>query len=151
DGSWNIAGGWAPILGTSMASRSLDTARQKGVKTDEKVLAKVDDYTKQSARAGAAGPGTGAGTGGGAYRIEGATRAASAGVPLYARAQQLEQLSRTPADREKNAKEIQEVTSALSAPDFVRGFGSMGGEEFFSYLNISDSLRRTGGPEWTKW
>jgi len=27
----------------------------------------------------------------------------------------------------------------------------MGGEEFFSYLNISDSLRRTGGEEWTKW
>jgi hypothetical protein len=27
----------------------------------------------------------------------------------------------------------------------------MGGEEFFSYLNISDSLHRTGGPEWTKW
>ena len=30
DGSWNISGGWAPILGTSMASRSLDVARQKG-------------------------------------------------------------------------------------------------------------------------
>ena len=27
----------------------------------------------------------------------------------------------------------------------------MGGEEFFSYLNISDGLRRTGGEEWTKW
>src|SRR4030088_3343929 len=31
DGSWNISGGWAPILGTSMASRSLDGARAKGV------------------------------------------------------------------------------------------------------------------------
>ena len=27
----------------------------------------------------------------------------------------------------------------------------MGGEEFFSYLNISDSLRRSGGQEWQKW
>jgi hypothetical protein len=27
----------------------------------------------------------------------------------------------------------------------------MGGEEFFSYLNISDSLHRTGGAEWEKW
>ena len=34
DGSWNISGGWAPILGTSMASRSLDMARQKGVRVD---------------------------------------------------------------------------------------------------------------------
>ena len=33
----------------------------------------------------------------------------------------------------------------------MRGFGSMGGEEYFSYLNISDSLRRTGGEEWETW
>jgi len=31
------------------------------------------------------------------------------------------------------------------------GFGSFGGEEFFSYLNISDSLRRAGGAPWEKW
>jgi hypothetical protein len=30
-------------------------------------------------------------------------------------------------------------------------FGSVGGEEFFSYLNISDSLKRSGGDEWKKW
>jgi hypothetical protein len=27
----------------------------------------------------------------------------------------------------------------------------MGGEEFFSYLNISDSLHRAGGEPWNKW
>src|SRR5262249_14008704 len=27
----------------------------------------------------------------------------------------------------------------------------IGGEEFFSYLNIGDSLKRTGGTEWKKW
>ena len=43
------------------------------------------------------------------------------------------------------------VQAKLSDARFVSGFGSIGGEEFFSYLNISDSLRRTGGPEWTKW
>jgi len=48
DGSWNIAGGWAPILGTSIASRSLFEAKQKGVDVDEVVLARVDDYTKKS-------------------------------------------------------------------------------------------------------
>src|SRR2546430_979704 len=32
DGSWNAGGGWAPILGTSMASRSLDIAGKKGVR-----------------------------------------------------------------------------------------------------------------------
>ena len=29
DGSWNIAGGWAPVLGTSMASRSLFEAQKE--------------------------------------------------------------------------------------------------------------------------
>ena len=33
----------------------------------------------------------------------------------------------------------------------MNGFGSMGGEEFFSYLNISDSLHRAGGAEWKNW
>jgi hypothetical protein len=75
----------------------------------------------------------------------------AAGVPLYKKAQELEQLSRTEKDREKNAKEIKEITGQLSDTKFVTGFGSIGGEEFFSYLNISESLRRTLGPEWKKW
>jgi hypothetical protein len=33
----------------------------------------------------------------------------------------------------------------------VEGFGSIGGEEFFSYLNVSDGLKRGGGPEWRQW
>jgi hypothetical protein len=75
----------------------------------------------------------------------------AAGVPLYKRAQELEQLSRTEKDRQKNATHIKEITKQLAEPRFVTGFGSIGGEEFFSYLNISESLRRTGGPEWKKW
>jgi hypothetical protein len=34
---------------------------------------------------------------------------------------------------------------------FVDGFGSMGGEEFFSYLNVSDGLKRSGGDAWKNW
>jgi hypothetical protein len=136
DGSWNTSGGWAPILGTSLASRSLDTARRKGVKVDPVVLARVDDYTKKAANEPAA---------------SGVVGGAAAGVALYAGAQQLEQMTRSEADRARNEKEIRSVTAQLSQPRFVRGFGSMGGEEFFSYLNISDSLRRAGGPEWTRW
>jgi hypothetical protein len=75
----------------------------------------------------------------------------AAGVPLYKRAQELEQLSRTDADRKVNAVKIKEITGQLSDQKFVTGFGSYGGEEFFSYLNISDSLHRTGGQEWQKW
>src|ERR1700682_4365097 len=59
DGSWNIDGGWAPILGTSMASRSLYDARNKGVAVSADAMAKVDDYTVN------AGKNTGSGTGAG--------------------------------------------------------------------------------------
>ena len=77
--------------------------------------------------------------------------AASAGVPLYKSAQELEQLTRTEKDRAKNQQRIGEINSQLSDARFATGFGSIGGEEYFSYLNVSESLRRTGGPTWDKW
>lgn len=131
DGSWNIVGGWAPVLGTSMASRSLDVAKKKGVTVEDRVMNRADSYTKTAIAQPAA--------------------QAAAGVGLYQSAQALEQLTRTEKDRKANAPQIAAIRSQLANPRFVDGFGSMGGEEFFSYLNISDSLRRTGGEEWTKW
>jgi hypothetical protein len=112
--------------------------------------------------AGGAGGGVGAGVGAGAGfgtvaetvavdPSRGAALAASAGVPLYQGAQVLEQLSRTEQDRENNAAEITAVTRQLANDSFTSGFGSMGGEEFFSYLNISDSLHRSGGEAWHTW
>ena len=146
DGSWNAAGGWAPILGTSMASRSLFVAQRKGVSVADAVMARADNYTKQSLEAPTAVTG-GVVSG----RAMAAATPAAAGVPLYQSAQALEQLSRTEKDRKENAPQIAAIKSQLANERFVDGFGSMGGEEFFSYLNISDSLRRTGGEEWTKW
>jgi hypothetical protein len=155
DGSWNVAGGWAPILGTSMASRSLYMAQQKGVAVSQMAMAKVEEYTKEGAKAPAT-PRAG-GRGMEATVVSGPVAgalmadAASAGVPLYKSAQTLEQLSRTDADRKKNAREIRVITNELENARFVTGFGSIGGEEFFSYLNISDGLHRAGGQEWEKW
>ena len=171
DGSWNVAGGWAPILGTSMASRGLYIAQQKGVVVSDMAMAKVEQYTKLQVQPGRAtgagagfGEGVGAGEGGGVGGVSGKVGSgmtviaspslaytASAGIPLYQEAQALEQLSRTDADRKKNAKQIQAITNQLGNARFVTGFGSIGGEEFFSYLNISDSLHRTGGEAWAKW
>jgi hypothetical protein len=131
DGSWNVGGGWAPILGTSMASRSLYAAQLKGIIVKEKTMAQAEDYTKSSAQA--------------------VTVTAAAGVPLYQSAQALEQLSRTATDRAANAPQINAIKSQLKDAKFVNGFGSVGGEEFFSYLNVSDGLRRSGGEEWNQW
>src|SRR5262249_35704725 len=48
DGSWNIAGGWAPVLGTSLASQGLYLASKKGVEVNANVMARADDYTVKS-------------------------------------------------------------------------------------------------------
>jgi hypothetical protein len=190
DGSWNIAGAWAPIFGTSLASQSLNMAKAKGVPVTEMAMAKVQDYTQKTASAGpgaataggvGSGGGIGSGKGGGVgygaplgslgpataaapYALSSTAEtvavtgsasaglsASSAGVSLYKRAQELEQLSRTDEDRKTNAKQIAEIKTQLSDPRFITGFGSVGGEEFFSYLNIGDSLHRAGGPEWERW
>ncbi len=172
DGSWNIAGGWAPILGTSMASQSLAIAQSKGAADTHIASAKVAEYSKMPASAGpGSGAGVGSGTGAGygpgvSAGISGGvlggivpasdmavavTSAASAGVPLYQSAQQLEQLTRTEKDRKENAAQIKAINGSLASTTFVSGYGSIGGEEFFSWLNVSESLHRTGGPEWQKW
>ena len=176
DGSWNIAGGWAPILGTSMASQSLYLAQGKGLAVQQMAMSRVDVYTKLSAAAPpppaampassagrvAAGAGVGVGAGSGvdvtSARVMAVRKSAdaevsavSAGVSLYKRAQELEQLTRTEKDRKENARQIADIKTQLSDPRFITGFGSIGGEEFFSYLNISDSLHRAGGPEWVRW
>src|SRR5260370_6002405 len=53
DGSWNVAGGWAPILGTSLASQSLYVAREKGVSVNGAAMDRIEFYTKDSAVMGA--------------------------------------------------------------------------------------------------
>ena len=165
DGSWNIAGGWAPILGTSMASQSLYVAKEKGVAVPQVAMERVETYTARTFEppgAGVSGGSPGVGSAGSgqivstgalapAKPMSAEVSAASAGISLYKRAQELEQLSRTPEDRKKNGKQIGAITAQLADPRFVTGFGSIGGEEFFSYLNISDSLHRAGGPEWERW
>lgn len=153
DGSWNIAGGWAPVLGTSMASRSLYEARNRGVAVDAAVMKRAESYTVSALSAPPPPMGGVVGgmvvSGGGAAAS--AAPAEAAGVALYQSAQALEQLSRTSADRAANAKQIGAIQSRLADAAFVRGYGSMGGEEFFSYLNISDSMKRVGGDAWAKW
>ena len=153
DGSWNIAGGWAPVLGTSMASRSLFEAQNKGVAVDAAVLKRAESYTVSALSA--APPtvvrGSAGGVSAGRPAASPVASAEAAGVPLYQSAQALEQLSRTAADRVQNAKQISAIQSQLADAAFVGGFGSMGGEEFFSYLNISDSMKRVGGDGWSKW
>src|SRR5687767_1307519 len=96
DGSWNIAGGWAPVLGTSMASRSLFEAQSKGVAVNAAVLKRAESYTVSALSAPPPPVAAAGGMAGGRPVVAApAAPAEAAGVPLYQSAQALEQLSRT--------------------------------------------------------
>jgi len=43
------------------------------------------------------------------------------------------------------------IVERLDDARFVAGFGSNGGEEFLSYMNIAESLVVKGGDEWKRW
>ena len=43
------------------------------------------------------------------------------------------------------------IVAKLDDKAFVAGFGSNGGEEFLSHLNIGESLFHKGGADWQKW
>jgi hypothetical protein len=44
-----------------------------------------------------------------------------------------------------------ELAANVNNPQFVAGFGSNGGEEFLSFLNISEALVVKGGKDWEEW
>jgi hypothetical protein len=43
------------------------------------------------------------------------------------------------------------IVKRLDDPKFIAGFGNNGGEEFLSYMNISETLLAKGGNEWKSW
>jgi hypothetical protein len=50
-----------------------------------------------------------------------------------------------------NTAAVKGVVSQVGDQRFIAGFGSNGGEEFLSYMNISETLVVKGGAEWQKW
>jgi hypothetical protein len=73
--------------------------------------------------------------------------------------------SATRADKQKAQSELKRVAQVeearkvavdgvvkqLGDQQFLQGFGSNGGEEFLSFLNIGEVMVAKGGDEWTKW
>jgi hypothetical protein len=72
-------------------------------------------------------------------------------APAPAREQARRDLDRI----EKVEQTAQQATAAvvrqLENKDFVAGFGNNGGEEFLSFMNISETLLLKGGDDWKKW
>ena len=52
---------------------------------------------------------------------------------------------------EANRKAQADLGRQIKSEQFVAGFGSNGGEEFLSFLNIAEALAAQGGKDWEEW
>ncbi len=131
DGSF-AKDGWAPVLSSAFAARSLYVAKDVGATVAPKALARSEEYMLR-----------------GYDREKKAFRTDdSAGVALYQAAGSLDAAARAGKLAEAPA---QAARAHLADEAFVRGFGSYGGEEHVSYLLSTEAFARAGGEEWTRW
>ena len=172
DGSWNVAGGWAPVLQSSLGCTALELAQAAGKKVDERALEKSRDYQKgnYNAKNGKVDASKGAGVE--LYAFSGAQRAnaaeSRAADELIAKAKDEGKLQADAKPTEENLRKIgvdAPVASKLAAAGeaiaaqgqqvggeaLLRGFGNNGGEEYLSYCLSSESMVITGGKKWDEW
>jgi Prenyltransferase and squalene oxidase repeat len=169
DGTWAMHG-WAPVVGQGLAAAGLNRARQRGAQVADEVLQRsekhargqYDRVAKRYSMEGSAGVPL--------YTTASHLSASSHTLGSYqaVKAKLRETMKRADAaaDVQKQAadqlKYIEEAEVAheeslgasygyFKDSSFRQGFGSNGGEEFLSYLNISETLRAKGGKEWEDW
>ena len=168
DGTWNDQG-WAPALEQSMATKAINRAAQKGQKVDEEVREKAETHARAQYNA-KEGKFSSAGTAGVALygaaapvasmqdsdnsniQLERQTKAQLKGAKTESERKAAQKtLERIQGNRADLAEARSAVVKKLDDQQFISGFGSNGGEEFLSYMNIGESLVVKGGPDWKKW
>ena len=168
DGTWGNQG-WAPVLAQSMASKAINKAAQRGIKVNEQTRERAENYARGQFDKSS-----------GKFKGEGSAGVAlySAGGNLAAIQDSVTTNNQLEADLKKEAKSAPTAAERKAAGDklrrfadakvdlagaqssiigrmddkeFISGFGSNGGEEFLSYMNIGESLVVKGGKEWQSW
>jgi len=167
NGLWG-GGGWAPALADAMAAKGLNRARQMGMDVNLEALAMVQSNAVSEVAAGRAVGGAGAAgvaLYAGAKNLGVLQDSVNSNRERRAEVVQLAESAPTVEQRDQAKKELdrfdaaevafeaaqQVVIARLDDPKFVAGFGSNGGEEFLSHMNIGESLVVKGGDDWNKW
>ena len=169
DGSWGSSG-WAVALSQGMATRGLNRAAMSGRKVDRKVLDAAERYAagSYSAESGTFGAADAAGI----DLYAGASQTSAMKSSVTTRKAKKKKLKKKLAsksttkservqvqaelDQTKRAEEHVEsmqgaLTKRLQDPAFIKGFGNNGGEEFLSYLMVSETLVVDGDDKWQEW
>lgn len=166
DGSFESSG-WAPTLSQAVGSRGLNKAAEQGVIVDEGLRTKAEDWSKdQVAGGGFKGTGSaGVGLYGAASAVTGLGSSVTTNEARRSTVEKQAKEGKTKADRDQaqatlkrydDAKQAEEqavrnMTEQIKDERFVAGFGNNGGEEFLSYMLMSESLAKKGGKEWNEW
>ena len=169
DGSW-AAGGWAGDLSLSIAGKAVNRAAQSGLTVAPEVLERVAasgnaDFDRAS---GAFRVGRSAGIElyaasksvaqlqdtANTFETERAELERAVAAPASEQDLQRAQDRLTVIEgNQSNLTEARgEVVRRLRTDErFVAGFGTNGGEEFLSYMNLGESLVIAGGEAWEEW
>ena len=169
NGTWAMDG-WAPVVGQSLAAAGLNRARQRGAKVADETIERAEKYARSQYDAGTRTYGMDGSAGVPLYSA--GSQLSSSSHSLYNLKAMRPHLRATAADagaskedRDRAAAKLKNIEEAEAAHEesmagsrayttdenFRRGFGSNGGEEFLSYLNIGEALRLKGGKEWEDW
>lgn len=161
--------GWANTLSYSMASKGINRAAQSGYDVAQPVRRKMEDYAQKQydEKSGkfSADKSAGVDLYSSAGNLSVLRDNDNTNSAVQQEVQQMAETAPTQAEREqaketlqsmqRNKDELksaqQAIVQKLGDKQFIQGFGSNGGEEFLSYMNIGESLVVTGGQEWEKW
>ena len=168
DGSFGGTG-WANALSVSMATKGFNRMAQVNGGVDEGVRQKLESYARDQfdGKSGKFSPEGSAGVDlySSAATLGSLQESDNTNIVMKKDVQrQLEEAKTEPEreqaratlkrfeDNEADLRSAREaIVKKLDNKQFIAGFGSNGGEEFLSYMNIGESLVVKGGKEWKKW
>lgn len=168
NGTWE-GQAWAPVLSQALGAKGLNRAAQAGAPVAESARNKAEGYarsqydgrSKKFQGEGSAGVSLYSGAASaGAIADSVATNDMDESKVREEAKNGKDEETRTRAKRKleryadtKRTRDDAEHTliQRLDDPSFRSGFGSNGGEEFLSYMLVSESLVAKGGREWKEW
>ena len=181
DGSFAGNAGWAAVLSQGLCSKALNNAARSGANVSKTALNKdqIQNFSGLDLKKGdftvtaPASPGvvaepSSAGVSlyresaklGGLWenaesnktrRSDAEKVLADPAAPAPKKAEARAEVKKADDDEKAAQVALKAVAGKLGNAGFVAGFGNNGGEEFLSYLNVSESMKAQGGKEWEAW
>jgi len=177
DGSFANNNGWAAVLSQGLASKALNSAARSGAKVSQAALDKDQKQNvaglnvakgsfsppvaaaPEPSSAGVSMYREGAKLGGlwerskanVARKAEAEKEIADPTAPAPVKKQAAQTLKDVAVDEQAAKAASDAVASKLRDTRYTAGFGNNGGEEFLSYMNLTESIHARGGQDWEDW